>query len=179
MDCEAGDLSGKNGNMMGSGSSGLRFVGSYLGDPVPPIAKNYLQSDQVSTAWASIVFHKPSAYPAFLCAKMMPIVYSPSVAPTALPSPLPTVIPTPTPTLLPTTAPTVGPTSYRAHFTPAESSGAQGYFDMMIDSNGMATYKWNLNLNYYTLSTSLIAAGCTDANFIAQNGLKCKFDFCL
>jgi len=72
----------------------------------------------------------------------------------------------------------VSSTTYRAHFTPAESSGAQGYFDMMIDSNGMATYKWNLNLNYYTLSASLIAAGCTNANFIAQNGLKCKFDFC-
>jgi hypothetical protein len=66
-------------------------------------------------------------------------------------------------------------TSYRAHFTPAESSGAEGYFDMMIDSHGMATYKWNLNLNYYTLSTSLIAAGCTDASFIALNGLKCNY----
>ena len=57
----------------GSGSSRLAFAGSLSGDPLPPIAANYLAADAVSLPWASVVLHKPLApYAAFYCAQLVP-----------------------------------------------------------------------------------------------------------
>ena len=149
-------------------STGLLFSGSIDKDPRPPFSSALGASNQ--PAWTSIVFHQPVSGAAIYCAKLKADVAAvPTMTPSIIPS---SATPSITPTKTPSSAPGQG-FYYQADIKKEQTAGANGNFQMLINTNGTASYKWSLDLSNLALSSTLTNGGCT-LDYIKTYGLKCK-----
>lgn len=62
-------------------------------------------------------------------------------------------------------------TYYEAVLKSSETGGASGIFDMTLQNGEIGYYKWNINLNQFSIPQKLIDGGC-NADYIAKKGLK-------
>ena len=118
----------------------------------------------------------PTVNPSFVTSippSIVPSSKSTSNQPTTLTSIAPSsATPSITPTKTPATAPGQG-FYYQADIKKEQTAGANGNFQMLINTNGTASYKWSLDLSNLALSSTLTNGGCT-LDYIQTYGLKCK-----
>lgn len=62
--------------------------------------------------------------------------------------------------------------NFFATFSKIES-GISGYFEMVVNPKGWASYSWNINISEFKPSANLIDGGCTK-DYILTHGLKCR-----
>lgn len=158
-----GDLSGKFGWMKPTitGPANkhiLKFYGSILDDPNPPLSINYLKADQRSSGWTTLVLSCPirpkgiSYEPLLLSANFIASVNASAVTP-ALPIGL--------------------VTNFRGKFNASilkeQARGAQGSFAIDIDDEGRGTYNYFIDLRSFRFPPN-----CPKETVLTY-GLQCKF----
>lgn len=138
--CEVGDLSGKFGAILpntlnSNGTTVLKFFGSILNDPNPPLTNNYYNSDLRSNGWTTLALSCPiipkgkTSAPVLLSALIIGLPNTSYVTPT-----------------LPENLVTKFSGLYNATIRPEEANGATGLFTIKIDNQGRGTYNYSISL---------------------------------